>query len=645
MFDHTGGSATPAKNLGWILPSPRLFVLAVQFIFGFAVLAKAESITPDDRAIYYDAFAAAKAGRFVEAERLASKASYRFPAKVITWLALGKARKQPSFEAVADFVVANPDWPGIKVLIRRAGEAIDSSVSDARLFSWMRRYPPTTGVGRLKLAEAHLRSGDATRGQALLRQAWIEGDFTRHDEKAFWRQHRKRLRPEDHVARLDRLIWDEKRSAGNRMLAPVDPEHRALGRARLMLMARIGGVDPAIARVPEELRDHPGLIYERMRWRRRKGFDDRARELLDPLPSELSRPNAWWREGRKLVRDALIEGQISMAYRIASDHRQTDPRNRAEAEWLAGWIALRFLTDPGIAYTHFTEFHRGVRFPISVARGAYWCARAAAAGGHPDLARDWYEKAAAIPTAYYGQLAAAENSPRKPLGFLRPPIPSDQDIKAMNDNELMQAVRVLADLGQRDLIDPFIEQLNADARTPGQHALVAVAALSANRQNLAVKSARRSSWSGIHLLKYGYPLLEIDDGSPPEQALLSSIVRQESGFDPKAVSFSGAHGLMQLMPAMAHEVASRLKKYYSKSRLLTDIEYNIALGRAYISELLNKFGGSYVLALAAYNAGPGRVKRWVRDIGDPRDEFVEPLMHMAPVVRVGYHMLRLRPGC
>ena len=409
------------------------------------------------------------------------------------------------------------------------------------------------------------------------------------------------------------------------MLARVSPEYRDLGRARLMLMGRVGGVDNAIARIPAHLVDNPGLVYERARWRRRKGFDERARILLDPLPEVLVRPAAWWREARIQVRGALGVGEISLAYRLAANHRQSDRKHVAQAEWLAGWIALRFLEDPAIAFQHFATLFEGVRYPISVARAAYWCGRAAAANGDAPLATEWFERAASYTTTYYGQLAAAEIAPRKAMALPPMPVATEADVKHVEGLEIYQVARALANLGHADLIDRFVEKLGLMATTAGEHLLVAKTALDAARRDLSVKSARRSSWSGVPLIAYGYPLTPVSETRMTinDKALILAMIRQESGFDGSAISRSGARGLLQLMPATARAVARKLDMTYSKTRLLSDRDYNITLGSGYLAELLDDFDGSYVLALAAYNAGPGRVKSWIRTHGDPRDTSVD----------------------
>lgn len=598
-------------------------VVIVALLAGPRAHAQTTGISADDRALYAAAFHAAKAGQWSKARSLATKASNQLPAKVITWMALKDGAVRIAFAEFADFIAENPHWPELGTLRRRAEGVMDSSLTDERVIAWFRTYPPLTGPGLARLAEAYLNSGREAEGVEFLRRAWVERNFSYWEERSFLMRHGNHLGPGHHIARLDRLLWDGDRRAARRMLRRVDSGHRKLGEARLRLMSRAGGVDRAIAAVPRSLKDDPGLWYERARWRRRKGFHERAREILLDPPANLVRPEAWWAESRIEARRALVDAAVTDAYWLASRHRQTEPLALAEAEWLAGWLALRFLDERENALRHFATLARSVQRPISAARATYWAGRAAEAAGRAKAAGAWYRKAARHPTTFYGQLAAARVGAPEALIFSDPPVPTEADVRAFNELELVNAVRVLAELGQRDLIDPFIRRLSEQAGTPEEHALIAVLAHATDRPDLAVAAAKRASWAGTHFIRYGYPIIPMPPapGDAPdgvEPALLLAMVRQESAFDARAVSRAGALGLLQVLPATARHVTRRLNLRFSTTRLMRDSAYNLTVGRTYLDELLAAYDGSYALALAAYNAGPGRVERWIDENGDPR---------------------------
>ena len=608
--------------------------------------ARADPPLADDKALYGAAFAAARAGQWDKALGLAAKGSYPSLAKLLTWKRLSEAQPLAGFGEIAAFIADNPDWPGMDKLRRHAEAAMGDALDPGRVLEWFTAHPPLSGVGKMRLAEAHRAGGDENMAAGLLRDAWVNSDFSRAEEKTFYRRyHHKWLTAGDHARRLDRLLWDGRRSAARRMLRRVNPGQRALGEARMALRAFAGGVDGAIARVPDALRDHPGLWYERLRWRRRKGFHDSARKILDQLPEDLMRPALWWREIHIETRRAIQADLLSAAYGFAADHRQTEALPHSEAEWLAGWIALRFLDDAATALPHFAALYSGVSYPISLTRGAYWSGRAARLKD-PALARQWYGKASLHPTTFYGQLAVAERGERGLFELPPEPVVSAADRAAIHGHELYRVTLALAKVGPDNLLRPFVKRLADLAKTPGQHRLVAEIAARAERPEVGVLAARYAAREGAALIEYGYPLIAFPaprGAGSVDEALLLAMMRQESGFAQAAVSGAGALGLMQLLPRTAKTVARRLGLAYDKARLTADRDYNLTLGRAYIAELLKAYDGSYVLALVAYNAGPGRVRSWVRRNGDPRDRGIDVIdwIEMIPITETRNYVQRV----
>ena len=637
------------------------FALAAALDLG-ALPAKASHISavpPSPPAQRYQAqvFAAIEAARWKTAYALAARANDKVFAKLVAWIDYTQLGSRARFADIAAFMEQNPDWPDPHVLQRNAEEALADSIPAATVIDWFSRRRPLTVRGRMRLAQALLDSGETERARTLLRETWVESNFARLRERYFLKRYRKFLRKADHAGRLDRLLWAGRTWEARRMLRRVDAGQRALAVARIRLRRFQGGVDWAIRQVPAALTENLGLIYERLRWRRRKGRDADARALLNSLPPALTRPpEIWWRERAVIARRALRGGEISVAYALVSAHRQTRGKNFAEAEWLAGWISLRFLDDAGAALKHFSALHANVRYPISLARGAYWAGRAAEAMGNGLLAQQWYAKAATHVTTFYGQLAASRLKDRAPAAIPKEPAPDAVTAQAFAERELVKATRLLGASPNPKHMRRFILYLNKKAQTPEEHKLIVELAKSLNRPDLAVATAKRSLRSGVFLLSGAYPLTYLPTNrNGIEAELLLSLLRQESAFEVGAVSYAGARGLMQLMPATARRVARRLRLRYSKHRLLTDPEFNLAIGTAFLNGLINGYRGSYVLALAAYNAGPSRVKKWIRNNGDPRDSEIDVIdwIEMIPfgetrdyVQRVleNVQMYRLRTG-
>ena len=572
---------------------------------------------------------AASRGKWKQAAGSAERAKHPLASAVIDWRRLQSLDADISFAEIESFLKVHPDWPDRSTLVRRAEELMPATYPDRAARAWFARFPPLTGPGKQRLAEVLVADGEADAGRRLLHEAWIEGDFPEDLERRFLKRHRKALGAEDHNRRLNRLLWDERRGAAQRLLRHAGKAERRLAEARLRLMGRKRGVDRAIRQVPRDLRSHPGLAFERVRWRRLKGKDAGARELLLDPPAELGRPGKWWFEQSYQIREAIKRGLFDEAYAIASRHGQTADGPFSEAEWLAGWLALRFLNRPKDASRHFQAMYERVRFPISRARAAYWSGRAAEASGDGSLAAEWFRRAAGHPTTFYGQLAGKVVSVDSRLPDAEPAI-APEERERFEARTLVQAVRILGEAGDFETMRTFVTHLSRGARTPGEHLLVSRLGLAYGAPHISVAAAKRAWRNGVPLVAEAWPLAfgrdDLDRVSgAPELALLLGLARQESELDPQAVSRSGAMGLMQLMPATARQVSRKLGLAYSRSRLRTDRGYNIALGSTYLAELLETFRGDRTLALAAYNAGPNRVREWLRTYGDPRSDRVDPV--------------------
>ncbi|HKX07909.1 MAG TPA: lytic transglycosylase domain-containing protein [Stellaceae bacterium] len=585
-------------------------------------LAGAAALSDADRQAYRLAFSQIRSGDWAGAYQSAQQAKDLLLSKVVRFLDLSRQGSGSGFETITQFIESNPDWPNERLLRERAEEAI-TSVGDDDVGRWFQRYPPVTAIGRLREADYLLAHGQTDRAVAEIREVWISSDLNAFDEKPMLQRYGHYLRPVDDVARLDRLAWEGKEETAHRMLPRVDAGHRAEALARFALANVSKSADKLVSKVPASLQHDPGFLFERMRWNRRKEKYDAAINILEHAPKDLGRPQLWWSERETLARHALQDGNISLAARLADRHGMTSGPNFAEAEFLAGWIKLRYLHEAQPAYDHFVRLYNDVSRPISLARGAYWAGRAAQDLGNRQLATGWYTKAAQYLTTYYGQLAAAQIGTDGKAAVLEDPKSTPQESAAFDQKELVRVVRELADADAADFAKPFVLKLSELAKTPVEHALVAALAIAVVRPDLAVNVARRASYAGVTLLALGYPLTQIPPGGSAEGPLVLAMARQESSMDQNAVSPVGARGMLQLMPATAKRIAKDLQVPFSQERLLTDPQYNLQLGRAYLEDMLDQFGGSYVLAVAAYNAGPARVSEWEHDMGDPRAKEVD----------------------
>jgi soluble lytic murein transglycosylase len=451
-----------------------------------------------------------------------------------------------------------------------------------------------------------------------LRGVWIAADFGPLDERNFLARHSASLRPEDYAQRIDRLLWDGQSEAAHRMLGLVPSDYRPVAEARLALAAQASNAETLVGRVPARLRSDPGLIFEQLRWRRKKDMTDAAVQILLNQRNDLVRPAAWWAERQSIARRVLAGGNAALAYRIVEQHGLIEGNAFSDAQFLLGYIALRYMKQPALAFEHFSRILTRVGTPYAKSRAGYWGGRAAEAQGKSELAAKWFAAGADHMATFYGQLAAHQLGHDAPPRPVPEPVPDVAERTQFDDDEVVRAARIFFELGEAAHGKTFLLHLADNAKTPAKFAMLANLAEISGRIDLAIAVAKRAIEAGTPLMIHGYPITTIPDGGTAEHSLLFAIMRQESAFERDAVSRVGARGLMQLMPATASFIANKMQLPFSADRLTADGIYNVLIGRAYLETLIEDFGGSYALAIASYNAGPSRVRQWIHDYGDPR---------------------------
>ena len=551
--------------------------------------------------------------------------------KVVYWNSLTAKNSGATFHEIQRFIVDNPTWPLKLELRKRAEESIKPSMKENLVINWFKKYPPLTVDGSILLGSAFLKKLQNKKAIDIFQKTWINGNFGKRQERLFYKRYRKYLTKKNHIDRLDRLLWMGRYYPIRRMFNKVNKDYRALAFARITLRQYRGGVDRAISKVPKILINDPGLLYERLRWRRKKGRLDGALEILNKKPDELNYTAQWWRERSYLVRRALKDGHITNAYKIASEHKLKAGSDFAEGEWLAGWIAFKFLNDRNAALSHFQKLYETSKYPISKARGAYWAARASQKLRTRTL-RDmsessiWLKKAAEYPLTYYGQLAFFQLNKKK-ITFS---ISSEKKFKKLklkfSKNELVRTIKLMSEstvIKFKNQIKPLIKKLYQSNNTITWRYNLAKLAEECGRKDLSIYVAKNAYRDSNQILKLGYPTINLPYQKDLNKALIFALIRQESAFNSNAKSFAGALGLMQLMPLTAKQVSIANNIPYIKESLTKDKEYNMILGTWFLSNLVQKFDGSYALALAAYNAGPSRVKKWIKEFGDPRLDEIE----------------------
>ena len=545
---------------------------------------------------------------------------------LITWMHLKTSRNGASFNEYKKFIEQNGDYPRINRIRYLAEEKIYlRNNSPTSVISWFEKYPPLGGLGKIKLAEAYLEQKQDDKVRKLVKDGWVTASIRKNDLGYYRAKFKKFIDSDDHIKRADYLAWERKYWDLKRMLKYLPKDQRALYNARQILMSNSYGVDNAISKVPQYLKEDPGLEFDRLRWRNRRGRLDGSLEILyrNSLKTEIQmvRPDKWWDQRESVVRNLIYKKRYKTAYKISSEHALSAGPSFAEAEWLSGWIALTFLNSPEYAINHFQNFYNNVGYPISLARGAYWLGASYEFLDETELSKQFYSEAAEFPMTYYGQLAFNKINPGGNFELKDQSFFEKEYEKEFKKNKLIRHLFLLKELNATQLgkdIFKHLADLNIDK---GSEVLAADLAASLERYDFAIQISKKASYEKRFYNKYNYPIIStpkvINNKVMPKSEVILAIIRQESEFDKSANSWAGARGMMQLMKYTAKIVAKQAKLPYSISGLTRDPEYNIKLGSYYFNSLIEDYNGVYPFAIAAYNAGPNRVKTWRRVNGDP----------------------------
>ena len=572
------------------------------------------------------AFSQIKSGKMITGYKTSEKIKDKDFKLFVQWLYLMKSSNNATFSTYETFIKNNLDFPRIGRLQYLAEQKIylkNSSPKD--IIRWFEEFPPVSGTGKLKLGEAYFDLKDINNAKQLIKDGWVNADLSKSSLRFYRKKFKSILDGEDHIKRADYLAWNRKYWDLKRMLVYLPSDFKALYNARQILMSNSYGVDNAIAKVPDRFKRDIGLEYDRLKWRNRRGRLESSLQILydnsNRSEEELVRADLWWKQRESIVRGLIYKKRYKTAYKVASEHSLSSGPEFAEAEWLAGWIAHSFLKSQEYAINHFLNFYDNVSYPISLGRGAYWLGKSYQETGNKKKAEEYFKEGSKFLTTYYGQLCFKEINYGGEFILNEDATFSKDYEKEFSKNKLVRIIKILKELDHTKYSKDVLKHLASLNIEKGSEVLAAKLATEINRYDFAIQISKKASYEKRFYLKYNYPIIstprEINNKPMPPSEMIHAIIRQESEFDSKANSYAGARGMMQLMKYTAKIVAKQAKLPYSISGLTDDPIYNIKLGSYYFNGLLSDYNGVYPFAIAAYNAGPNRVKTWRRVNGDP----------------------------
>ncbi len=612
---------------------PRISRLALALALIVPATAHASELTPEQMAWY-------RAQMGLAAQSATPPSTSSVGDAVLEWRRL-TANNIASFDQLSRFLMANRDWPDAEKLRVRAEKAIAlDSYDPQRTLAFFQAYPPRTASGELRLALALNATGRRDEANAAARRAWTGGIIDDMEVSRALSFFSGALSPADHDARMDRLLWTGSTIAAGRQLSYTSPDKRAIFAARLAM--RGGAVDAALQSAavesanPSLLRTDAGYITDKATWLRKSGRVGEARALL-AAPRALAKAptdaEEWLETLLTNARAADAAGDKQTAFNIA---KQIDDSfapgvvireaplsvrdDFTSLAWLAGQLAYKDLRRPAEAVRLYRAYGEAARSAQTRTKGFYWAGRAALAAGDRDTANRYFADAAEHYDQFYGQLSLERLNRPQPRPKPEPTIQVSSDQKrAFEDDRLVRAARALGEIGAWREQSQFLRALAQRASSPADHVLAGQLASSIGRPDLGVMIGRSAQANSLDAVEVsGFPTVRVPSGHESNWTFIHAITRQESQFDRQAISHAGARGMMQLMPGTAREVAGKLGMSYDAGSLTADTNYNLTLGSTYFQQMLSYFGGSYPLAVAAYNAGPGNVNKWLRANGDPR---------------------------
>lgn len=575
-------------------------------------------------------------GDFIRASHVARRSDDLAAMNLVELFYLRARPNEAGYQRIMAFLDAAPDWPLTEGLLKRAERSLFVNNGPRELvLGHFRKRPPTTAQGSLAYARALLAVGDSNAARRCVQNAYYNPDIPTELEKQVVTEFDKLLTGEDYQHRMWRLVYANESNAAVRASKRLPEDYQKAAAVAQELLRFKAGADKQYAKLPSAMRDQLGMKYALARFHRKKSDYAKARAILASVPGDatvMGDPEAWWAERRMLARLSVGKNSrdaIQMGYQIAKAHGLGRGWKAAEGEFLAGWIALRYLNEPAAGLKHFERLGEIAESGTEKARAGYWTGRALEAMGHQEMAKTFYSEASRHTTVYYGQLAREKIG----LGMVPEVIPSgvasDAARATVNNDGVVRAFRMLAELGHTNELPMFLESFASRFKSVDEMNAVAGVVWAEGGDYMALRLAKASAAKNIDIDWWSYPARALPEwkkiGKPVEAPLVYALARQESEFHPTAGSIVGAQGLMQIMPDTAKLITKQYGLKYQDGILTDDPAFNVMLGAGHLGDLVSKHRGSYVLALVSYNAGPRRSREWITEYGDLRAGEIDPV--------------------
>lgn len=600
------------------------FFIPLMIMLGFFATSWATTLQAPKELSCADSFdLAIQALKKDQAPLLPDKKACPVEHKTAAWIYY--MRHADDFKEMAQFIKENSFWPAQDKIREMAEQSIDAESPDKLVIEYFTLYPPVTSQGALVYAQRLWRSTPQKTSLPKIESLWVQTDFKPKDEQIFYRSFKPYLSAESHHKRLDRLILEGNYYGLKQMRQYISKRGQQVVDYAIALIQKNNRFQLSWKSVPTCYKQYPGLTFQYLKWLTKKDQDPEALIVFEKavaLGTFQDYPDLLLRYRNYFARHFLSEHDFQRSYEIAEKY-PVDPSklkskvDYTEGEWLVAWLELRKHQKPDKAAKRFEALYDMVSTPLSKAKMAYWRGRAADALDHEREAKSWYEKAAQFAHTYYGQLSLKKLN--EPFKVTLKDRAKSVDLTTQ-ESLLIQSLKLMAPYGFASEKEKILLYLAKNGQSDLGEFLVELCH-EVNMAHLAVIVAKFMSQKAPVLTEKAYPILKLSaeslDHPFVDEVLIHAVIRQESNFNTRSISTADARGFMQLMFKTAKKVAKKLGIPLKKEELTQQPHKNIEIGSCYLSSVLHQFKGNYILALAAYNAGPDKAEKWVSVYGDP----------------------------
>lgn len=581
------------------------------FIFFLLIASQASGENPEVLRCA-EAAAAFKEKQYAKAHALSQK-TCPILKDLSRWKQLRYAQGEVAFSDYVEFIEHHGHWPWIGEVRKAAERFLSFETPPREVVKWFSSHHPKSFEALEIYLKALKRLNKYDLYKEIVLREWERMPLTLDQEARLLSFGEGVVRQEQHLKRLKHFLTKKQYQVARRQIERCAPSIQSYLKVRLAFCEGKDEAQQLYANLKTYEQRRLDLIEDYFSYLQGKessqvySFIEKHKALLEQAPER------FWRLRYIVARDALVIKDYEKVFKALGRHGLTKGQGYVESQYLLGFVALRFLNDPDLALRYFEPAYPHLTNAGSLARYAYWMAKAYEKKGEVAQSQKWFAKAKEHPQTFYGQEAFKATAQNLELSFFRLHYKEGERGKVL-EHPFIQYTQLLKVLESQQDIAPFLYKIYDTLKGNGEKR----AFLDFCHREYPEYVYDMARLMGVvYVYKETYPVLA-ETKKTQDPALMNAIIRKESGFNPYAVSGAGARGLMQLMPKTAQIIAKDLGLEIDVADLTKNPAMNVKLGAAYFEQKLKRFQGNKEITLSGYNAGPLYSDKWLKRYGDPR---------------------------